>query len=86
MAKKVNRSGESVQVYLSPEVKAALVELAARNGRTLTDELAAAARRHLAAPPVVRVEEPPLPAEVVVKGKPRKGRPPKKQPTDVVAD
>ncbi len=70
------RTGKAIQVWFTEEMAAALASLADANGRTLSDELIAAARRHLAAPPVVVVTEPTLPPEEVPAGlKPKKGRP-----------
>lgn len=61
------------------DVLAEFEALAGRNGRSIAEELAHAMRRHLAAPPTVRVvvEEPPLgPAEVEATARPAgRGRP-----------
>lgn len=52
------REGRPVQVYLDERTAGELEALARRLGRSLSDEVRAAVRRHLAEPP--RLEEPPL--------------------------
>ncbi len=59
-----------------------MMALANGNNRTLREEVEHACRRHLAAPPTVRVDTPELPpAEIVVsaKPKPKRGRPRKEK-------
>lgn len=60
----------------------AVITLAEANGRRIRDEVIHALQRHLAAPPVVRVETPDMPpAEVVAPPKKPGGRPPKRSKT-----
>lgn len=64
-------------LWLPVDVWEAIEGVMRSTGRTMTDELVDAARRHAAQPPRVLVERPPLrPAEVVRDGRPRRGRPP----------
>ncbi len=46
-----DRAGRMLQVRCEPEMKARLEQLAAANGRSLTDEVLHALTRHLEAPP-----------------------------------
>jgi hypothetical protein len=59
---KVREGYRQVATQLPVDAWDALEVLAAANGRSVVEELTHAVRRHLAAPPVVRVvvEEPPL--------------------------
>lgn len=60
------RSGvKSLYVELPEAIDKALRALADGNGRGVKDELLHAIERHLAAPPVVRVETPAMPAAVI---------------------
>jgi phenylpyruvate tautomerase PptA (4-oxalocrotonate tautomerase family) len=63
------------------EVVSGLERLAEANNRSLVDELTHAARRHLAAPPTVRVviEEPALPRAMVEREAPEPEPVPKKR-------
>ena len=69
---KIREGYRQVASQLPMEMVAGLEALAEQTGRTFAAELAAAIRRHLAAPP--RIIELKLPAEIVKKppAKPRK--------------
>jgi hypothetical protein len=60
------RGGKPVQVYFQAGEREQLDELCEATGRSLSDEVRHAVRRHLAAPPVVVEATPELPDDVVV--------------------
>jgi len=68
-----------VNLELPIELLEQVIELAERNSRRMKDEFVHALQRHLAAPPVVRIETPELgPAEVVERPRRRGGQSPKR--------
>ena len=74
------RNVGKVIVELEPDDHAGMLGLAERNGRTLSEEMRHAVKRHLRRPPEVRVIEPPLEDATVERtagDKPKRGRPPK---------
>ena len=72
------RTKATLYVEVPPEMKAEYEALAARNGRRLTDEVLHALARHLAEPPVIRADTPPL-SPVCIEPLPNGMEPPKKR-------
>jgi hypothetical protein len=69
---------KQLNMKLAPEDAVLIAEMAAlakRNGRDLVDEIVHAMRRHLAQPPVLRIEEPPLDQDEVIPVPKKRGRP-----------
>lgn len=77
---RANRTGKAVQVYLPPELHARLQALVDANRRSITDEVVHALERHLAAPPVLRMDVPPLADAEVAESVPEVKPVPQKKP------
>lgn len=75
-----NRTGTPLQVYLTPELRGQLEELARRNKRAISVEVRTAVERYLESPEVIG-GRPPVPAEAqpdpAPTPAPGRGRPPK---------